>query len=376
MEKIKILYVFGTNPLGGVGTYLKNIIKEIDYNKFDISFLFFCEKIQDDFLKVANEHNCKIYCLKKFSLKNLVINLKNVNSILKREKIHILHVHSPNIASFIFFIAKKRGIKIRIVHSHSIKSSNTFFRRLRNKIVMLPLKREANYFFGCNRASIEKMFGKDIWKSNKTYIARNGIRTNDFYFNREQRNELRNKFNIDSNTIVIGHVGRFSKEKNHIFLIKLAQNLRKKNISFKMVFIGDGELFNSIKSTIQLNGLTEHILLLGSIDNISFMYNMFDILLLPSTFEGSPLTIFESIANDLPMIISDKVPEETESLYLVEKLPLDNIENWIEKIILLNRNKLDFHLSNVSDEFDIKKTIKSLEDKYIDYVKLEYEKNI
>jgi glycosyltransferase involved in cell wall biosynthesis len=98
------------------------------------------------------------------------------------------------------------------------------------------------------------------------------------------------------------HVGRFEKEKNHIGLLKAFKIFNEKYINSKLQLIGDGSERNAIEEFIKTNNLSLKVELLGLKDNVyDYLYNA-DGFVLPSLFEGIPMTLIEAMGTGLPII--------------------------------------------------------------------------
>jgi len=186
-----------------------------------------------------------------------------------------------------------------------------------------------NNFAACSENASVWLHGKRNLK--KSNIVLNAINIKDFSFDEQLRTRYRKKYDI-YNSIVIGHVGRFHTQKNHTFMIEIAKRLAAEKLNFKMVFLGGGELFESIQNDILLNELEDYILLLGKKSNPHDYYHMMYLFILPSIFEGLGIVIVEAQTNGLPCIVSDQIPNESIFKSNVTKLTIHNIELWISQI--------------------------------------------
>ena len=169
---------------------------------------------------------------------------------------------------------------------------------------------------------------------------RNAIDTCRFKYSEVIRNEIRDELNIKRNEIVIGHIGRFSNQKNHEFIIDLAQSLRDSGqMHIKFVLVGDGEKFEKIKTQVKEMRLDSKICLLGLRDDVERIMQSFDIFILPSFYEGFPVVGVEAQSNGLPVLFSDLITKEVKLLDSTEYLTVNDdlsIEIWgkeIKKII-------------------------------------------
>ncbi len=104
---------------------------------------------------------------------------------------------------------------------------------------------------------------------------------------------------------VVGALGRLDYAKNYEFLIKVFPKMLEINPKAVVVIIGEGSERAKCEEFIRKNGLMEKIFLLGNIDNGSRYLKGFDILVLPSRYEGLSITLIEALFAGLPILASD-----------------------------------------------------------------------
>jgi len=121
---------------------------------------------------------------------------------------------------------------------------------------------------------------------------------------------MREKYRIDETILVIGHVGKFVEQKNHMFLIDIFKKIVQKNSRVKLMLVGDGMMRNKIEEKINTEGLESQVILCGMQDNISRFLSVMDIIVFPSLWEGLPLSLLESQANGVPCVASDVITSE------------------------------------------------------------------
>ena len=165
------------------------------------------------------------------------------------------------------------------------------------------------------------------------YLLKNSIDVNKFAFNPISREHIRRRLGI-KDEIVLGHVGLLSEIKNQVFLLDVFEKLVKNSSDYKLILIGDGPHESLLKETIKDYNLNNNVYMLGAINNVNEYLSAFDIFLMPSLFEGFPLTMLECQANGLPCIISDTITKEVDITNLVARLSLDaGFQAWIDKIL-------------------------------------------
>ena len=207
--------------------------------------------------------------------------------------------------------------------------------------------------------------GKWLYGDHNFVVFKNAIDTEKFSFNQMSRTTLRDKLSIENDDIIVGHVGRFDTQKNHDFLIDVFAVLVDCNKRFKLALIGEGKLKKNIVEKVKQYNIENNVMFLGQKEDVYLYYNLFDMFVLPSLFEGLGIVAIEAQNNGLPCVLSDRVPCEavlTDSTY---RIRLDKAL-WVDKItsIDLKRNKKG--CEEVKKEgYDIKTEAHRLEDYYL-----------
>ena len=138
--------------------------------------------------------------------------------------------------------------------------------------------------------------------------------------------------NID-NCFVIGHIGRFSPQKNHSFLLDIFNHIQRKIPYARLLLIGDGTEKTRILADIKKWGLEEKVLILNYRKDISNLLQAMDLFMLPSLYEGLPLSCLEAQAAGLPCIISDRISSEVVISPISKRISLDDKFLWVRNAL-------------------------------------------
>jgi len=216
--------------------------------------------------------------------------------------------HDHFFAGFTCMIAWMVGIKKRITISHYADGENkiNLLSKLCRFFSRLLIKLFSTYRLAVSKKAGETLYGKNL----PFQIIHNGINLNKFAYNPSIRKNMRLALNIDDKFIV-GHIGRFEKQKNHLFLIDIFAMIYKTNPQAILLCIGEGSLEPIIHSKVEQLGLSHAVHFLGSKTDIQNWYQVFDVFLLPSLFEGLPLVAIEAQCSGLPCFLSDTIATET-----------------------------------------------------------------
>lgn len=236
----------------------------------------------------------------------------------------IVHCHMPNSAFCVLREAELAGIKHRVLHSHLNNSSDKFLHRLRN----VPLNAIGKHY-ATDRIACSEDAGHFLFGSQPFTVINNGIPLEQFAYSLESRERLRAELGIGHIDPVIGCVGRFVKQKNFPFAIRVFAKFHEAFPDGKMLILGDGDNRDELKKTIMTEHLSDAVILAGVREDINKLYSVMDVFFMPSLYEGLPVSAVEAQAAGLPCVYSDKVPKETDITGTGAFVSLDNgVEQW------------------------------------------------
>lgn len=235
----------------------------------------------------------------------------------------------------LLYVAKMAGVPKRILHSHNSKCEGGIG-SLNYRISQAMMPSVVTDCLACSQAAAEWMFPKKIRNSVK--IIRNGLDSNEWRFNSVVRARIRQEMGLQD-AFVIGHVGRFVKQKNHQKLIAVFDEIYKRNDKARLILIGDGPLNEKIHKDVEQRNINDAVLFIGITDHVSDFMQAMDVFLFPSVFEGLPLTMIEAQAAGLPCICTDNISKEVKATDLVEFLSLEELnEKWAKFALKFDTN--------------------------------------
>lgn len=360
-KPIRVLQMIGSLYPGGSQTMIMNVYKNIDRSK--IQFDFIIDHPEYDFYKsTIEELGGKIYVMPSFKGYNLLEIVKSWNTFFDNHpEYKVLHSHSRSYASIYLPIAKKYGLKT-IIHSHSISNGKNI-KSVFKYLMQLPLRYQADYFFGCSKEAGLWLFGRKIVNSNRFYIINNAVDLKKFVYNPIVREKYRKDFDVENKMVCI-QVGNFVPEKNHIFSVDLISKINEQNDNIKLYLVGDGDQRKNIENEIEKLGLSDYIELLGFRNDVNNLLQMADIYLMPSTFEGLSLAAIEAQASGIKCIFSNMIDVTTKVSEACEFVELD-IDEWIKIIKEMPLKRFDTVEDIKKFGFDINTTTDWLTNFYI-----------
>lgn len=359
----KILFVNFSLNIGGIENFMINVLNNIDCQKYNITFL--CLKNGTyDYEEQIKSNGSKIIKLNE-NLNNHLKVIKAIEKILIEESIDIVHDNTYFYSLHSLIAAKNVGIKIRISHSHTSQAyyEKGLFKKLKHSVVRMLLKQNATHLIACGKEAGDSIFGKNNYQ-----IINNGVDIKKYKKDLKVKEQLKNKYNIPKNCFVIGHVGRLEDVKNHQFLINIFEEYYKDNKNAYLVMIGNGSLKEKLMAQIKEISLN-NVIFITHLKTVNEYYNLFDMFVMPSKFEGFPLVLVEAQINELKCLVSNKVSESVKLSDLVE---FENInlhkEQWTKHINEFRNKKIDNKYSFENSVYDINTTIKELEKIYKEVV--------
>jgi glycosyltransferase involved in cell wall biosynthesis len=317
---MKVLLV-STNSLdkNGISTFIINNAKIMATRpRMDIDILA-PNDVDSNLKKELQSANVGLFILHDRDLKPLHY-FSSLISLLRKNNYDAIHVNgSSTIMAIELAAAFFAGVKIRIAHSHNIVTEH----KKLNKILRIPFEVFVNRRIACNNAA-----GKWLFRNKKFDIIDNGIFLKDYQYNQDNRKEIRKKFKLNKNDILLGNVGKFNYQKNQSFLLDVLKQLPEK---YKLMLVGNGPDFKDVLLKANVLNLSDRVIFTGVVNDVQRYLSAMDAFLLPSRFEGQPFVVIEAAANGLPIIVSDHVSEEINITNSFTFLPLE-IDTWVEQL--------------------------------------------
>ena len=327
--------------------------------------------VQFDFLVVTYDSSIKekvesmgaqVFTMSKLGLTNLALFKNEIEAFFCKHGNEYAAVHSNfyQIDFILFSVAKRYGIKTCISHCHNTRYADYFLRSLRNFVLSRLGRMCATDYVACSENAGKFMFGK----RKKVYILNNAIECCKYAYNETIRNELRTKLDLDDK-FVVGHVGRFNKQKNHKFLFEVFKKYKAQHENAVLLLVGGGELMPQIKAYASRLGIENDVIYMGVQNDVASILQAMDCFVFPSYYEGLGIALIEAQASGLPCVASSVIPKETKVTDLITYLPLGDSAKWADCI----NDKMPIERTDTSSDiirngYDLRTNICALTDYY------------
>lgn len=257
---------------------------------------------------------------------------KGIKRLLKEVPVDVLHIQSGSVFTLLNVakIAKKHRVKKVIVHSHCA-GVDTFKYRLIKKHSDKKINKYVDVYFACSKLAAIWKFPKSIIDKKEYYIVNNGIDTERYKFNVQDRIQYRKNFQIEDK-FVLCNVGRFSTQKNHTFIVAMMERL-KTRLNCVCILVGSGELKDDIVKLIKDKNLEDYFIFLEKRSDVEKIMMASDVFVLPSLYEGLAVTSIEAQATGLPTFCSSEITRETDITDLIKFISIKDVEDWCDEIL-------------------------------------------
>ena len=344
----RLLCIISGLNAGGAETFLMKIYREIDREKYQMDF---CINVDGEcfYTNEIEGMGGIIYHIppKSQSVKEFKRQLTEI--IRENHYEYVLRITS-NAAGFMDLkIAKKAGAKICAARSSNSSDGDGWKVKAAHMLGRILYSKYVDVRFAPSDLAAKYTFGKRAYENGDVAILHNGVDLNVFRYDAEAGKKVRDEFGINQEVKVIGHIGRFMKQKNHEFLIDVFAQIHKLDKDACLLLVGSGEMEQQIRDKVEKNGLKDCVIFAGVRLDIPQILSAMDVFLFPSLYEGMPNTVIEAQATGLPCIISDTITREADITGLTEYISLnESAKYWADTVM---KHIIGYKRRNTAEDF-------------------------
>lgn len=338
----RVLQITAQLGRGGLEAFVMNVYREI--NKEELQFDFLTTQPDGDYAEEITAMGGRIYQMPVRN-KGVFAYNKALDDFFKQHHDYIaIHEHISSLTSIApAYYAKKYNISVRIFHAHSssVQKSLKFhwLHILLHYLNKPKVHSWATHYLGCSDKALDWMY-KYTGIRGRALMINNGIDSLKYAFNNEIRKKIRSELGIYKDDFVIGHVGSFIPLKNQSFLIDILNELLKKNSKTKLLLIGDGQTRKEVMLKSQALGLDKFCIFTGIRTDVHKLMLAMDAFVMPSWFEGLPVSLVEAQASGLPIIASDTISYDSDITGTILFKSINDIpQKWADYILQWVREK-------------------------------------
>lgn len=371
---LRVMQINAGNQFGGVSSMIYHFYQYINHDKiqFDFvapyksSFAFYRENIEEMGGRIIELNAAGNFIIRKLTF------WKRLISLIRQEKYSVVHINSGS-GTFnlqVAWIAWLCGVKKIIVHSHNGGNCNIIGKMLIGFTRVL-LEFGPTDYWACSKKAAEYMFSERRIKKQDYRVINNGVDTDKFSFVLADREKYRKELDLQNNLVIL-HVGRFSEQKNHMFLIDIFDTFIKEYSDAVLLLVGEGELIEKVKKKVKILGLDERVRFMGLRSDIPQLMSASDVFVLPSLYEGLPVVGVEAQVNGLNCVFSDSITKELDLTGENSFVSLnESSERWIQEIEKCVNSKSNRWLSKekvIEKGYSLQCVVREIEQIYLDKV--------
>lgn len=307
MNRIHVLTVVPTPFLDGPGQVIRNILGNIDRERFDLSFLSIISRKESNafgsILPSLRDMNIPYRCLRLRKPLDLFAPVL-IGRVLREWKPDIVHTHLLRGNVYGRLAARMAGIRTVVSTVHSRRQwmdSHWFLEWAAGWLdrVTVPLATEVVAVAEDTRAALLKLKG---YAKCSISVIRNGIDIDRFYPSESRRAVARQQLGVDRDCFVVGFVGRIDRAKNPLLIVDALRRVRDDHRHVLLAVVGTGRMEAEMMGLARELGLADHVRFLGARRDVPVLLCGFDAFLLPSAWEGQPVALCEAMATGVPCV--------------------------------------------------------------------------
>lgn len=288
-----------------------------------------------------------------------VFKILRIRAILRKQRVYTIILNLSSDVKVAGIAAKKAKVKNIIYRRGSaIPIRNTFLNRyLFSSVITHVLANSVE-----TKRTINMRFHK-LFPEDKISVIYNGIDLKEY-----DDSKVDLLYERHSNEIILGNAGRLVEQKGHFHLLDIADKLRNKGLSFKLLIAGEGKLLEELEVYANELGFSQEIEFVGFVENIKSLMESVDIFLLTSKWEGFGYVIVEAMASSKPVVAFDnssnpEIIKDNETGYLARAFNCDEFADKVKQIATNKEisSKMAIHArKRVEEMFAIDITLKNL----------------
>ncbi len=308
---MRVLHVVEASS-AGVGTHVcQQVLGQIQKG-LEVELIYSPKRVDQQFLdNLQAMPSLIVHCVpmeRGPSFRDIVAVFRTLKILRRTRRFQIIHGHSSKggfIARVIGFLARVPVIYTPNAISTMSNALGKFERSIYGLVEWLLAKVSAK-IIAVSQEELDHMTQIGISRK-RLVLVHNGVA---FDHGSADPIQLRKRFNISKEQIVLGFIGRLCPQKNPLNLVRAYSILAERMSEVTLVLVGDGELMESIKLEVEKRKLQHRTVFLGAIKGTDVLL-MFDVLVISADYEGCSIVMLEGLAAGKP-IVSTRVGGATE----------------------------------------------------------------
>ena len=367
-------FIHGLN-MGGAETLVKNYALLLDKSKFKVTVLCYTHE-ESPYEELLRRNNIEVIyvcdSMPLYKRKGIIAKIVNhyqrywlIRQELRKLDPDIVHFHLT-VSDFIRFAHPKKSVRLFYTqHFDTSRWKKDYPNDIKNlKWLMKHYSVQPIALNKAMKASMDR-----ILQTDRMRILNNGVDMSEFQKPLDW-NAKRNALNVPQDAFVIAHVGRFDPIKNHEFLVKVFQQVKKKKPEAFLLMVGRGETEEKVRNQLEGAGLADSYRILHDRTDVAEILQACDAAVFPSFSEGLGIAVIEIQAAGLCCVASTGVPKDACISNRIRFLSLEeSAEVWADTLLKMVASKNPIQYDGL-EEWDIRQNVGQLEKMYEEAMRL------
>jgi len=294
----KILHITYDMRIGGTEMVIKNLIEGENNSLFEQSILCI-EAPVGPFGEMLKEKMVTIDVIPRQDGFDATL-IKKIRHYIKRHKIDILHCHQYTPWVYGVLAAAFSNVKVIFTeHGRFYPDSSSWKRKIINPLLMLF----TDHCTAISEATKQALVDFESIPKNRIEVVYNGIIP--LIIDIKKVEELRQKYNIPTDTKILGTIARLDPIKNQTMMLRAFSQVLESYSNALLFIIGDGEEREVLENLVDELSIRKNIIFTGYIAQPADYLQMMDIFLLSSLSEGTSMTLLEAMSLSKPCVVTD-----------------------------------------------------------------------
>jgi len=335
---VRVLLVVGAMNRGGIETWLMDVARALDPADIELTFLEHVEEECDFDAEIRRLGHRVVVCR---SPRSPVTYARRLRGILRREgPFDAVHSFVSTFSALPLAVAAASRVPVRVAHSQTdrraVLAESGAARRAYSRLASAVLLRVMTVGVACSDEASLFLFRRAPGPESRVRLVPNGIDITRF---RDAPGGLRAELGLPEDILLVGHVGRFVPVKNQHLLVEVARVWADRQDAVHLVLVGDGPDRPDVAEAVVRDGLGDRVTLTGARDDIPSVMAALDALVLPSRYEGAPITLVEAQASGVPSVVSAAVSTASDIVPgLLHRMPADaTAADWATRVLAVAR---------------------------------------
>ena len=289
--------------------------------------------------------------------------------VMDRQQTDILHLHGYGATTFGRIAGRMRQLPT-ILHEHANLTTTPWFQKIADRL----LAPATDLAIAVSKSTAEFVVHARQMPPERVKVVYLGVPLEEFSRNRtvQEIAEARHELGALPGEFVAGTVTRLHDSKGNSYLVESAAEVLRERPQARFYLFGEGPLRPDLESQAQALGLGDRFVFGGFTRDVARTISAFDISVFPSLWEGTPLTVFETLAMGKPIVATDAdglldvLTHEHDAL-IVPRRDVSALARGIVRLMDSpeERARLSVHARVTGRRYDIAEFVRKMERLYV-----------